>query len=61
MVAELWLTIGETIIEDNNLHNEDEIEENNTVTLRAHMIDDNTIGMMELPTPTQFDCKNPQF
>eukprot|EP00971_Amphidinium_carterae_P338424 6475745-Amphidinium_carterae.2 len=63
---------GKTIINEdeqsgeNNLNNENEIEENNTVTLHVHMIDDKTTGMMgkmhiKLPTPTQFDGKNPQF
>eukprot|EP00971_Amphidinium_carterae_P064478 1277265-Amphidinium_carterae.1 len=70
MVAELRLqTIAErdgTIIEDNILNKENEDELNNTVRLHVHMTDDNTIAMMgkmniKLPTPTQFDGKNPQF
>eukprot|EP00971_Amphidinium_carterae_P053069 1045230-Amphidinium_carterae.1 len=66
MVAEHRLTKGETSIEDSILNNKKETEENNTVILHVHMIDNNTIGMMgkmniKLPAPTQFDGNNPQF
>eukprot|EP00971_Amphidinium_carterae_P148998 2954061-Amphidinium_carterae.2 len=73
MVAKLRLTEkGETIISEdkqsreNNLINENEIEDNNIVTLHVHMMNDNTIAMMgkmniKLPTPAHFDGKNPQF
>eukprot|EP00971_Amphidinium_carterae_P019416 382190-Amphidinium_carterae.2 len=66
MVAELRLIRRETTIADNNFSNENKIEENNTVTLQVHVIDDNTVGMMgrmniKLPTPTQLGGKSPQF
>eukprot|EP00971_Amphidinium_carterae_P120354 2384759-Amphidinium_carterae.2 len=70
MVAEFRIqTIAErdeTITEDNILDKENEDELSNTVRLHVHMTDDNTIAMMgkmniKLPTPTQFDGKNPQF
>eukprot|EP00971_Amphidinium_carterae_P232121 4606404-Amphidinium_carterae.1 len=69
-VAELRVTIAErdeTIIEENIFDNDDKNGlNNNTVRLHVHKTNDNTVAMMgkmsiKLPTPTQFDGKNPQF